>query len=116
MSLADNSPITFSYREELTHEEHHVPMILSAIENLAFSSHPTGEYVVTAFAALSISNGGQPIGDFTAQTRISRPYGEYSQPTHQELDDAARAAVRREIDRKLDAEMPRLAASLGETE
>jgi len=116
MSLSENSPITFSYREELTHEEHHTPMILSALENLAFLSNPTGEYVVTALASLSISNGGEPIGDYTAQTRIARPYGMYSQPTHKELDDAARAAVRQEIDRKLEAEMPKLAASTGDTE
>lgn len=91
-------------------------MILSAIENLTFSSHPTGEYVVTAFASLSISNRGEPIGDYTAQSRVTRPYGMYSQPTHRELDEAARAEVRQEIDQKLEAEMPRLAASAGDTE
>jgi len=116
MSLTNSSPVTFSYREELTHDEHHASTLLSAIENLTFAPYPTGEYVVTAFASLSISSRGQPIGDYTAQTRITRPYGMYSQPTHKELDDEARAAVRGEIDRKLEAESARLAASLGETE
>jgi hypothetical protein len=116
MSLSSNSPVTFSYREELTHEERHTPMILSAIENLTFAPFPTGEFGVTASASLSIMNGSQPIGDYTAQARITRPYGMYSQPTHKELDDAARAAVRSEIDRKLEAESAHLAASVGETE
>jgi hypothetical protein len=116
MSLTNNSPVTFSYREELTHEEHHTPMVFSAIDPLTYVGYPMGEYAVTAFASLSISSAGHPIGDYTAQSRVTRPYSMFSQPTHKELDDAARAAVRQEIDRKLQAEMPRLAASAGETE
>jgi hypothetical protein len=116
MSLTDDSPVTFTYREELTHEEHHRSMLRAALEDLTFSHQPMGEFVVTAFASLSISDSGRPIGDYTAQTRITRSYGMYSQPTHKELDDAARAAVRQEIDRKLEAEMPRLAGSSGDTE
>jgi len=116
MSLSSDSPVAFSYREELTHDEHHTPMILSAIDPLTYAGYPMGEYGVTAFASLSISNGVRVLGDYTAQARVTRTYSMYSQPSHRELDDAARSAVRNEIDRKLEAEAARLAASVGETE
>ncbi len=116
MSLSSDSPITFSYREELTHDEHHTPMILSAINPLTYAGHPMGEYGVTAFASLSITDGNRVIGDYTAKTRVTTPYGMFSEPTHRELDDAARAAVRDEIDQKLYSDSGRLAESVTGTE
>jgi len=116
MSLTDQSLITFSYREELTHEEHHVPMILSAIDPLTYAGYPMGEYGVIAVASLSIFYGGRLIGDYRAQTRVTKPYSMYVQPTHWELDDAARVAVREKIDRELYADSARLAAAAGQTE
>jgi hypothetical protein len=115
-SLTDQSQVTFSYREELTHEEHHTPMILSAIDPLTYAGYPMGEYGVTAVASLSIFRGGHLIGDYKAQTRVTKPYSMYAQPTHRELDDAARVAVREEIDQELYADAARLAAAAGETE
>src|SRR5258708_34803028 len=32
MSLSSNSPVTFTYREELTHDDYHVPLIVSALD------------------------------------------------------------------------------------
>jgi hypothetical protein len=116
MSLSNNSPVTFSYREELTHEEHHTPMLLSALDPRTYLGQPTGEYEVSALASLSILSGNRVIGDYTADVHITQPYSNYSQPTHRELDDAARTAVREQIDRKLEADSARLAASVGETE
>ena len=98
MSLSNASRVTFSYREELTHDEHHTPMILSALNPLIYGGYPLGEYEVAAFATLSIFDGDRLIGDYTAQAHITKPYSLYSQPTHRELDAAARAAVRDEID------------------
>ena len=116
MSLTEQSQITFSYREELTHEEQHVPMILSAIDPLTYAGHPMGEYGVIAVASLSIFYGGRLIGDYKAQTRVTKPYSMYVQPTHWELDDAVRVAVREKIDRELHADSARLAAAAGQTE
>ena len=116
MSLTDQSLITFSYREELTHEEHHVPMILSAIDPLTYAGYPMGEYGVIAVASLSIFYGGHLIGDYKAQSRVTKPYSMYAQPTHRELDDAVRVAVREKIDRELYADSARLAAAAGQTE
>ena len=31
MSLSDSSPVTFTYREELTHDDYHVPLAVSAL-------------------------------------------------------------------------------------
>ena len=115
-SLTDQSQITFSYREELTHEEHHVPMILSAIDPLTYAGYPMGEYGVTAVAALSIFYGGHLIGAYKAESRVTRPYSMYAQPTHRDLDDAVRVAVREKIDRELAADSARLAAAAGQTE
>jgi hypothetical protein len=116
MSLANQSQITFSYREELTHEERHTPMILSAIDPLTYAGYPMGEDGVIAVASLSIFYGGRLIGDYKAQTRVTRPYSMYVQPTHRELDDAARVGVREKIDRKLYADSARLAVATGQTE
>jgi hypothetical protein len=116
MSLTDQSQITFSYREELTHEEHHVPMILSAIDPLTYAGYPMGEYGVIAVASLSIFYGGHLIGDYKAQSRVTKPYSMYAQPTHRELDDAVRVAVREKIDRELYADSARLAAAAGQAE
>jgi hypothetical protein len=116
MSLTDQSQITFSYREELTHEEHHVPMILSAIDPLTYAGYPMGEYGVIAVASLSIFYGGRLVGDYKAQSRVTKPYSIYVQPTHQELDAAVRVAVREKIDRELHADSARLAAAAGQAE
>jgi hypothetical protein len=116
MSLTDRSQVTFSYREELTHEEHHTPMILSAIDPLTYAGYPMGEYGVIAVASLSIFYGGRLIGDYKAQSRVTKPYSMYAQPTHRELDDAVRVAVREKIDRELYADSARLAAAAGQTE
>jgi len=116
MSLIEQSQITFSYREELTHEEQHVPMILSAIDPLTYAGYPMGEYGVIAVASLSIFYGGHLIGDYKAHSRVTKPYSMYAQPTHRELDDAVRVAGREEIDRELYADSARLAAAAGQTE
>jgi hypothetical protein len=115
-SLSGQSQITFSYREELTHKEHHVPMILSAIDPLTYAGYPMGEYGVTAVASLSIFYGGRLIGDYKAESRVTKPYSMYAQPTHRDLDDAVRDAVREKIDRELSADSARLAAAAGQTE
>ena len=112
MSLAKNSKVRFSYREELTHQETHRSMVVSAVDPRTYAGYPTGEFGVMAFATLSIFNGDQLIGDYTAQVQVTRPYSMYSEPTHRELDDAARAAVRNEIDQKLYQDSARLEESI----
>src|SRR5579863_638329 len=90
MSLSSNSPVTFTYREELTHDDYHVPLIVSALDPANLVGAPLGEYGVTAFASLSINDGEQVLGDYTAKEHVSKSYNLYSQPTHKELEDAAR--------------------------
>jgi hypothetical protein len=109
MSLSNTSTVTFSYREELTHDEYHIPLIVSALDPVTYFGAPLGDYGVTAFASLSIVDGDRILGDYTAKAYVSKSYTLYSEPTHAELERAARAAVRERIDQKLYRDAKRLA-------
>jgi hypothetical protein len=75
----------------------------------AWIGDPVGDFGVTAFASLSISDGDRVLGDYTAKEHVSQSYSFYAQPTHKELEDAARVAVRQRIDQKLYSDETRLA-------
>jgi hypothetical protein len=109
MSLATDSPISFSYREELTHDEYHIPLAITALDPVTYFGAPLGDYGVTAFATLSIFQGDKVLGDYTAKAFISKSYTLYAEPTHQELEQAARTAVRQRIEQKLYRDEDRLA-------
>jgi hypothetical protein len=118
MSLSDSSPVTFTYREELTHDDYHVPLAISALDPANLIGAPLGDIGVTAFASLSISAGDTILGDYTAKEHVSKSYNMYSQPTHKQVDDAARTAVRQRIDQKLykdEARLAQAAASAGKS-
>jgi hypothetical protein len=108
-SLSNNSPITFSYREELTHDEYHLPLIVTALDPVTYIGAPLGDRSVTAFASLTIIRGDKVLGDYTAKARVSKSYTIYSEPTHAELESEARAAVREKIDDKLYQDADKLA-------
>ena len=101
MSLSDSSPVTFAYREELTHDDYHLPLLFSAVDPGSWIGSPVGDIGVTAFASLSISEGDTIIGDYTAKEHVSKSYSLYTQASHKEIDDAARAAVRQRLDQKI---------------
>lgn len=109
MSLSNTSTVTFSYREELTHDEYHIPLIVTALDPVTYFGAPLGDYGVTAFASLSIVDGDRILGDYTAKAYVSKSYTLYSEPSHAELERAARAAVRERIDQKLYRDASRLA-------
>jgi hypothetical protein len=111
-SLAQDSPVTFSYREELSHDDYHIPLIVSAFDPVTYVGAPLGDFGVTAFAMLTIFDGDRVIGDYTAKSHISKPYTLYHEPTHREVENAARAAVREKIDTKLAQDAERLAAQV----
>jgi hypothetical protein len=111
LSLSSTAHVTFSYQEELTHDEYHVPLAFSAIDPVTYIGAPLGDYGVTASATLSIFDGDRVLGDYTAKAHVSKSYNLYAEPTHRELELAARAAVRDRIDQKLAADMDRLAAA-----
>jgi hypothetical protein len=113
MSLSNNSPITFSYREELSHDEYHIPLFVTAFDPVTYLGAPLGDYGATAFASLSIIDGDRVVGDYTAKAYVTKSYSVYSEPTHMELDRAARTAVREKIDQKLYADASRLAGAVG---
>jgi hypothetical protein len=118
MSLSSDSPVTFTYREELTHDDYHEPPLISALDPANLIGAPVGELGVTAFASLSITEGDRILGDYTAKEHASKSYNIYSQATHKEVDDAARAAVRQRIDQKLysdEARLAQAAASAGKS-
>jgi len=100
-ALSKDAPLTFSYREQLTHDEYHIPMIVSAIDPVTYFGSPLGDYGVTAFATLTISKGDRVLADYTAKAYVSKSYNLYSEPKHSELERAAREAVRRRIEQKL---------------
>ena len=112
MSLSNTSAVTFSYREELTHDEYHIPLIVSALDPVTYIGAPLGDYGVTAFATLSIMNGDKVLGDYTAKAHVAKSYSLYAEPTHAELEQAARAAVREKIDQKMYRDADRLAAAV----
>ena len=112
MSLSSTSSVTFSYREELTHDDYHVPLIVSAFDPVTYVGAPLGDLGVTAFASLSIVDGDRVLGDYTAKVHVSKSYSLYSEPTHKEVEQAARAAVREKIDQKLYRDADRLAQAI----
>jgi hypothetical protein len=112
LSLSRNSPVVFSYREELTHDEYHIPLWFSAIDPVTYFGSPLGDYGVTAFASLSIADGDRVVGDYTAKVHVSKSYNLYSEPTHQEVEREARIAVRKRIDQKINQDAGRLAREL----
>jgi hypothetical protein len=112
MSLSHTSTVTFAYREELTHDEYHIPLIFSAFDPVTYVGAPLGDYGVTAFASLSIVEGDRVIGDYTAKAHIAKSYNLYSEPTHQELEQAARIKVRETIDQKLYRDAAQLAEAV----
>jgi hypothetical protein len=109
MSLSPDSPISFSYREELTHDEYHIPLAVTALDPVTYFGAPLGDYGVTAFASLSIFDGDRVLGDYTAKAFVSKSYTLYSEPTHKELEEAARSNVRQKIEQKLYSDQDRLA-------
>lgn len=113
LSLSHTSTITFAYREELSHDEYHIPLIVSAFDPVTYVGAPLGDYGVTAFASLSILDGDRILGDYTAKAHVTKSYSLYSEPTHQELERAARSAVRATIDQKLYRDAAQLAAAVG---
>src|SRR3954452_10846200 len=98
MSLSPDAPITFSYREEIKHDEYHIPLAFSALDPVTYFGAPLGDYGVKAFASLSIFEGDRILVEYKAKAFVSKPYTLYSEPTHKELEQAARAAVRQKID------------------
>lgn len=111
MSLSHTSTITFAYREEVSHDEYHIPLLVSAFDPVTYIGAPLGDYGVTAFASLSIVDGDRILGDYTAKAHVTKSYSLYSEPTHQELERAARKAVRASIDQKLYRDSAQLAAA-----
>lgn len=113
LSLSHSSNVTFSYREELTHDDYHIPLWFSALDPVTYAGAPLGDYGVTAFASLSIIDGDRILGDYTAKAYVTKSYSLYSEPTHLELERAARADVREKIDQKLYADAAKLADAVG---
>lgn len=113
MSLSSDSQVTFIYREELTHDDYHIPLIVTAFDPVTYVGAPLGDLGVTAFASLSITDGDRVLGDYTAKVHISKSYTLYKEPTHKEVEEAARAAVREKIDQKLYRDENRLAQAFG---
>ena len=112
MSLSDTAPVTFTYREELTHDDYHVPLAISALDPANLVGAPLGDIGVTAFASLSVSAGDTVLGDYTAKEHVSKSYSLYTQASHKEVDDAARVAVRQRLDQKIYADEARLAQAV----
>jgi hypothetical protein len=112
MSLSTSAAVTFTYREDLTHDEYHIPMIISALDPVTYVGAPLGDYGVTAFASLWIIEGERVLGNYSAKAHVSESYSLYSEPTHGQLEQEARAAVRRRIDEKLYRDADRLAQAV----
>lgn len=108
LSIAKDAAVTFAYREELSHDEYHIPLIVSAFDPATYVGAPLGDYGVTAFASLTIEDGANILGIYTAKAYVSRSYSLYSEPTHREVERAAKAAVRAKIDHQLEQDREHL--------
>jgi hypothetical protein len=111
-ALSKDASLTFFYREELTHDEYHIPLIVSAIDPVTYFGSPLGDYGVTATATLTITEGNRVIADYTAKAHVSKSYNLYTEPKHSELERAARDAVRDRIDQKLYGDADRVAKAV----
>jgi len=113
LSLSPASPVIFQYREELSHDEYHIPLYVSALDPVTYFGSPLGDYGVTAFASLTIIGpDGRVMGDYTRRAYVSESYSLYSEPTHRELEEAALTSVRAKIDQSLYNDSGRLAQLL----
>jgi hypothetical protein len=110
-ALSNTAPLTFKYREELTHDDYHLPPIVTAFDPVTYLGAPVGDCGVTASATLTISAGDRVIADYSAKAFVTQSYTVYHAPTHAELDRAAREAVRARIDQRLYADAARVARS-----
>ncbi|MGH7840045.1 MAG: hypothetical protein ACREQD_09550 [Candidatus Binataceae bacterium] len=108
-ALATNAAVSFAYREQLTHDEYHIPLLLSALDPVTYFGAPLGDYGVTAVATLTITRGDTLLGNYSAKAHASKSYSIYSEPTHREVEEAARAAVRDKIDERLYHDAARVA-------
>jgi len=108
-ALAPDAVVSFSYREQLTHDEYHIPLLLSALDPVTYAGAPLGDYGVTAFAFLTITRGDTVLGSYTAKAYVSKSYSIYSEPSHSEVETAARVAVRDKIDARLYRDASRVA-------
>jgi hypothetical protein len=116
MSLSPTSPITFQYREELSHDEYHIPLYVTALDPVTYFGSPLGDYGVTAFASLTIIGADGRVADnITRRAYVAKSYNLYSEPTHRELEEAARSAVRAKIDESLYSDSDRIAQVLATT-
>ena len=113
LSLSHSSNVTFSYREELTHDDYRIPLWFSALDPVTYAGASLGDYGVTALASLSTIDGDRISGDYTAKAYVTKSYSLYSEPTHLELERAARTEVREKIDQKLYADAAKLADAVG---
>ncbi len=116
MSLSSDSPVTFLYREELSHDDYHIPLIVTALDPVTYFGAPLGDIGVTAFASLSITEGDRVLGDYTAKVHISKSYTLYQEPMHSEVEEAARAAVREKIDQQLYRDQDRLSRAVADAD
>jgi hypothetical protein len=114
LSKDKDSPVTFAYREELSHDDYHIPLIVSAFDPVTYVGAPLGDYGVKTFASLTIEQGDRILGEYVAKAYVSRSYSLYSQPTHREVEQAARIAVRTKIDQQLELDRVRLAHAVND--
>lgn len=115
-ALSSDTPITFSYREQLTHDEYHIPLMISALDPVTLAGAPLGDYGVTAFASLTVREGDEVLGTYTAKAHVSKSYSLYKEPTHRELEQAARIAVRDKIDQRLDRDADHIAGLINHSD
>jgi len=107
-AISDTSSLNASYRETLSHDESHAPLWQSALDPTTYSGATLGARTVEASAELRIFNSRETVGDYTASANVSKTYSMYKDPSNAELEESARAAVRKKIDDQVVADAPRI--------
>ena len=112
MSLSDNSPVTFTYREELTHDDYHVPLVICALDPANLIGAPLGDIGVDGVCVLVDQRRRHHCRRLHRQGARLEVVQHLPRRDHEEVDEAARAAVRQRIDQKIYNDEARLAKAV----
>ena len=116
-ALDPGADVVFTYDERITQSHDELPVVLMLFTStLHLLGVPTGRDEVQAHADLTVSRHERELGRYRADAAASQIYGLYYGADTLELENQARAAVRRAVDEALYADTARLRAGIASAE
>ena len=113
MSLSSASAVTFSYREELTHDDYHIPLIVTALGS-GYLRRRAARRSWRDRVCVAFDNRRRPGARrlYRQSARLEVIPTLHGTDSQESVELAARAAVREKIDQKLYRDADRLAAAV----